>query len=209
MKTTRSHRDRNFSPLRDKTLANVLRHLFITEFGYENKALFAEAMEERDIFWVRINQRGRSRGRIGEVTLYYNRYFHPQPGESYSVTLHPDYVIEMPDGRRYVFDAKYKYTSPAQFMDHDLLAVEEAQERVALTYKKADLYKMHTYRDALDAHAVFILYPGTVFSAFGVNQQRYDNAAALPSDFAGVGALPLAPGQYEILAHVLRKFLLS
>jgi hypothetical protein len=166
-------------------------------------------VEESDIFWVRINQRGRSRGRIGEVTLYYNRYFRPQPGESYSVTLHPDYVIEMPDGRRYVFDAKYKYTSPTQFMDRALLAHEEAEERVALTYKKADLYKMHTYRDALDAQAVFILYPGTVFSAFGVNQRRYDDPAALPSDFAGVGALPLAPGQYETLAHVLRKFLLS
>jgi hypothetical protein len=53
MKTTRSHRDRNFSPLRDKTLANVLRHLFITEFGYENKALFAEAMIVRILETIR------------------------------------------------------------------------------------------------------------------------------------------------------------
>ena len=43
----RTHRDRNFSPLRDKTLANVLCHLFATEFGYENKVIFAEAMIER------------------------------------------------------------------------------------------------------------------------------------------------------------------
>ena len=42
-----THRERNFSPLRDKTLANVLRHLFATEFGYENKIIFAEAMIER------------------------------------------------------------------------------------------------------------------------------------------------------------------
>lgn len=47
MKDKRSYRERNFSPLRDKTLANVLRHLFVTEFGYENKVIFAEAMIER------------------------------------------------------------------------------------------------------------------------------------------------------------------
>lgn len=43
----RTHREETFSPLRAKTLTNVLRHLFVTEFGYENKAIFAEAMIER------------------------------------------------------------------------------------------------------------------------------------------------------------------
>jgi hypothetical protein len=47
MSHQRTHRERNFSPLRDKTLNNVLRHLFVTEFGYENKVIFAEAMIER------------------------------------------------------------------------------------------------------------------------------------------------------------------
>jgi len=47
MKQRRTHRQRNFAPLRDKTLSNVLRHLFVTEFGYDNKVLFAEAMIQR------------------------------------------------------------------------------------------------------------------------------------------------------------------
>lgn len=47
MSRKRSHDERNFSPLRDKTLTNVLRHLFVTEFGYANKVIFAEAMIER------------------------------------------------------------------------------------------------------------------------------------------------------------------
>jgi hypothetical protein len=47
MNNKRSHRERDFSPLQDKTLANVLCHLFVTEFGYENKVIFAEAMIER------------------------------------------------------------------------------------------------------------------------------------------------------------------
>jgi hypothetical protein len=42
-----THRSRNFSPLREKSLANVLCHLFVTEFGYDNKVIFAEAMIER------------------------------------------------------------------------------------------------------------------------------------------------------------------
>jgi hypothetical protein len=43
----RTDREETFSPLRDKTLANILRQQFVTEFGYENKVLFAEAMIER------------------------------------------------------------------------------------------------------------------------------------------------------------------
>ena len=40
-------RQKTFAPLRDKTLSSVLRHLFVTEFGYEKKVIFAEAMIER------------------------------------------------------------------------------------------------------------------------------------------------------------------
>lgn len=43
----RPHREEDFAPLQDKTLTNVLRQLFVTEFGYENKVLFAEAMIDR------------------------------------------------------------------------------------------------------------------------------------------------------------------
>ena len=41
-----THRSRNFSPLRHKSVANALRHLFVTKFGYEKKAMFAEQMIE-------------------------------------------------------------------------------------------------------------------------------------------------------------------
>ncbi len=43
----RTDREETFMPLQDKTLFNVLRQLFITEFGYDNKVIFAEAMIER------------------------------------------------------------------------------------------------------------------------------------------------------------------
>lgn len=47
MKKRRTDRQETFSPMRDKTLKNVLRHQFVTEFGYANKVIFAEAMIER------------------------------------------------------------------------------------------------------------------------------------------------------------------
>jgi hypothetical protein len=42
-----THRHEDFSPLQDKTLFSVLRQLFVTEFGYGTKVIFAEAMIER------------------------------------------------------------------------------------------------------------------------------------------------------------------
>ena len=49
MRRRRTGRQVTFSPLRDKTLENILRHLFVTEFGYECKVVFAEVMIERII----------------------------------------------------------------------------------------------------------------------------------------------------------------
>lgn len=44
MRKLRPTSERNFSPLRDKVLASMLRQLFVTQFGYENKVIFADAM---------------------------------------------------------------------------------------------------------------------------------------------------------------------
>lgn len=47
MRQLRPLKERTFSPLLEKTLANVLRHLFVTEFGYGQKVVFAEVMIQR------------------------------------------------------------------------------------------------------------------------------------------------------------------
>jgi len=47
MRPRRSDRHETFSPLRDKALTSVLQQQFVTEFGYGDKAIFAEAMIER------------------------------------------------------------------------------------------------------------------------------------------------------------------
>jgi hypothetical protein len=47
MRHRHTDRQETFSPLRDKTLANILRQQFVDEFGYGNKIVFAEVMIER------------------------------------------------------------------------------------------------------------------------------------------------------------------
>jgi predicted component of viral defense system (DUF524 family) len=106
-------------------------------------------------------------------------------------------------GRCWLFDAKYRlrWEEIADAM------AEEAEDREA-TFKRADLFKMHTYRDAIrGAEAVFILYPGDEFRAFGVDGRHYASAAALPPDFAGVGAIPLRPGAAADVTAVVQKLL--
>ena len=55
------------------------------------------------------------------------------------------------------------------------------------SHVREDLYKMHTYRDAIrDSTGAFILYPGTTYASF---PETPDSPEA-----CGVGAIPLVPG---------------
>ena len=166
-------------------------------------------IERNGIFRVTLDQRGRSRGRIGAATVYYNRYFSHRREESYSVNLHPDYVVALPDGRQFIFDAKYKYDDAGQFMSENDASEEEREEEARQIYKKADLYKMHTYRDALQAQAVFILYPGNEFRAYQVQGSNLSDPAQLPPAFAGVGAIDMQVGKPETLQTVMEHLLMS
>lgn len=60
------------------------------------------------------------------------------------------------------------------------------------TFKKADLHKMHAYRDALGASSVWILYPGDsrARAEFTAPWARSDTDSGLQ----GVGALAVRPG---------------
>lgn len=154
-----------------------------------------------DVWEVRLRQGQKARLPIGPATLWYNRGFgHPN---SYSLPLRPDYTIEV-RGRRWLLDAKYRLEW--EELEAALKEGEESEERDrGTTFKQADLYKMHTYRDAIrGAEAVFILYPGAQFRAFGADGQRYDDPAGLPPGFAGVGAVPLRPGRTAALEAVVQ-----
>lgn len=67
MSNPRTRRQRDYGPLQDKTLVTVLRHLFVNEFGYENKVLFAEAMIERILTTIEAFVQPRSLVKPGQV----------------------------------------------------------------------------------------------------------------------------------------------
>jgi predicted component of viral defense system (DUF524 family) len=119
--------------------------------------------------------------------LTYNSYFGSGSG-SYSVGLRPDFALTGP-GELLVFDAKFRLEATEWNSDGDDTSANQA--------KRADLYKMHTYRDALGARAAVALYPGerAEFYDATYHQPRGDVTLAdlVVGEWQGVGALPLRP----------------
>lgn len=93
----------------------------------------------------------------GRASLVFNRSFPRGRSQSYSVMLRPDFFLEIEEvlapRRRLVFDAKFRFTTG------DWHTVEDDDSPLRQV-KHADIYKMHTYRDALAAQAAIVLYPG-------------------------------------------------
>ncbi|CAK4865847.1 unnamed protein product [Aphanomyces euteiches] len=117
------------------------------------------------------------------LKLWYNRTFR-KGGESYSLTLRPDIVLEFGE-RRYIFDAKFKL----QYIQWETEEEDEQLERSSSTFKNGDIYKMHTYKDAI--HGVIsacILYPNAFTSEIKFFPEQ-------PGNLVGVGAIPLLPGR--------------
>ena len=139
---------------------------------------------------------------IGEnLSVRFNPTFTRSQGDAYSTPLRPDVIIEF-DGTRYVFDAKYRLD---RFDCNDA----DADDGPA-TYKRADLYKMHTYRDAISGiQAAFVVYPGTEFVFFERARHRLTDPSAI-TQCDGAGAVPLRPSDSDpacVLRALLRKVL--
>ena len=117
---------------------------------------------------------------------------------SYSVRLRPDYTLM--DGRSavVVFDAKFRFDAEDLKTSEDTYDEDAVGGEIKRVVKRADLYKMHTYRDALGARAAIALYPGddAIFYDADLHKRgliRLDEL--LGSDArVGVGALPFSPG---------------
>lgn len=165
-------------------------------------------------------------GRELEVRFSYNRTFSSnktvsQPG-SWTKHMRPDYTLSLwPVGFAEVeaeaqelmvhvhFDAKYRLEQAANLLssstdtegaDDDKDATEEdeiKQAEASGTYKRADLLKMHAYRDAIRrSHGAYVVYPGD--KQDGAPFQGFHEV--LP----GLGAFALRPGNGT---EALQKFL--
>lgn len=151
-----------------------------------------------------------------EIRFYYNRTFtgnriYPSGG-SWTQQMRPDYTLSIwPKGISMVkaeeteqivhihFDAKYKIDQLEQIFqvdNDDLDAIR--QDEIKGTYKRADLLKMHAYRDAIRRTAgAYILYPGNKAQPFkGFHE-------VLP----GLGAFPLRPSKNDDGSDAIQSFL--
>lgn len=131
------------------------------------------------------------------VNLFYNKSF-AQNSEyrTFSLNLRPDYILEINfNNHKYFihFDAKYKSKG---------IQKDEGYNKKDHVYKHEDVYKMHTYKDAiLNTKGAYVLYPGDKAKIFREKEE------IIPS----VGAFPLTPGnnrkQEEELGEHIFKFI--
>ena len=127
------------------------------------------------------------------VILYYNKQFGPNEDDlrTYSIGMRPDYTLEVfPDDTNFRcivnFDAKYKVKPQKKGIDDDALDG---------TCWEYDLYKMHTYRDAImRSVGSYVLYPGISEKSEKPNicYPRADKGSE--SYIPSVGFISLIPG---------------
>jgi predicted component of viral defense system (DUF524 family) len=155
-------------------------------------------------------------GRRLQVEFSYNRTFgtadkYPDHG-SWSRQMRPDYTLSLwPDGfsqeeaelqeliTHVHFDAKYKAENLTRLFgaEKENLDDEKAAQRAG-NYKRADLLKMHAYRDAIRRTAGgYVIYPG----------EQQGNFRGFHELLPGLGAFPLRPGGTEDGSAELSRFL--
>jgi len=118
-------------------------------------------------------------------TLVYNRGFR-QPN-SYSVSLRPDFSWMREGKLQVVLDAKFRL---------DRLPSQDEEDASEITAKRADLYKMHTYRDALGVPAAVAVYPGTQQLFYHKSLRTsgpFTLRELLIGNVSGIGAIPMKP----------------
>jgi uncharacterized protein DUF2357/PD-(D/E)XK nuclease superfamily protein len=124
--------------------------------------------------------------KVGPITVWYNKTYSPALGTSYSLPLRPDISVFAPESGMHLLDAKLRrdvLLGPA--------ASDSGEDEEGDAVRRGDLYKMHTYRDAIDgARSVWVLYPGgSSESSFYADPE----AGGMPGP-CGIGAVPLRPG---------------
>lgn len=169
----------------------------------ENKPAFP--LIKSDGCWVMTIRRGNTirfriplAERYADIDLYYNKTFDSdQVGfRSYSVALRPDFtlVIQLDSNSnfRYIinFDAKYKVK-----VKKDSLRSVIPDTEIDTDCWEYDIYKMHTYRDALmHSYGSYVLYPGDRDVIYPKPPTEADWKDRSNRIIPSVGAVPLVPG---------------
>lgn len=149
----------------------------------QNPSLTLETSARHGLSW-------HARARFpGVGTLVYNRGFRER---SYSVALRPDFSWVESGTARVVLDAKFRL---------ERLPSSDEEDSSEATAKRSDLYKMHTYRDALEnVRAAMALYPGSetlFYDQVSRTSRSMTLEELLVGNASGIGALPLRPVEKE------------
>ena len=165
--------------------------------------------------------RGRSKSDIRQLNIafYYNRTFGKptcddpihQAG-SWTMSMRPDYTLSIWPGEikeaeaekqelitHIHFDAKYRLNKVLleDELDSESLSEEKRQQELGI-YKRADLLKMHAYKDAIRrTSGAYILYPGT--------ESR--EIKGFHEIIPGLGAFSIRPGHWNDDSQYLKQFL--
>lgn len=143
------------------------------------------------------------------TTVSYNPSYSrsaPAARRSYSVLLRPDIVLHVSSGRHageHVFDAKFKLDAA------DWLSDDEDREGMHGKAVRSDIYKMHTYRDALPGVlSAWVLYPGTQFLYYSRSGGCDVHSLGAEETIVGVGSVPLPTSSNgDALPHLVRALL--
>ncbi|MBQ0002648.1 MAG: DUF2357 domain-containing protein [Treponema sp.] len=158
------------------------------------------------------------------IKFYYNRTFGKKDFEgtdyqgSYSRDFRPDYTlaifpsaykeeqaIKIGEVSFIHFDAKYRVTDITSLFGKENLDSEDFSEQkkdeTINTYNRGDLFKMHTYNDAIrKTIGSYVLYPGT--------SNKENEFKVYDELLPGVGAFAIRPGDKENAgAEILKKFI--
>lgn len=129
-----------------------------------------------------LHWQARAHFRNGEELVY------NEGRQGYSLWLRPDFVWKRPGHSDVVLDAKFRLRREDVDVASDVPAMAGAQA--------TDLYKMHTYRDALSVRAAVAVYPGdenVFYDRATMQRQGITLADVLLGEHAGVGALAFKP----------------
>jgi predicted component of viral defense system (DUF524 family) len=149
------------------------------------------------------------------VEFSYNRTFSGEMdypnGGSWTKNMRPDYTLTIwpydilsqqeAESQELIvhihFDAKYKIEDFNNILGKDINLDEEKSDQSKGKYKRADLLKMHSYRDAIRrTGGAYILYPGKIkYNKFGFHE-------IIP----GLGAFPIRPSKTETGEGELKGF---
>jgi predicted component of viral defense system (DUF524 family) len=134
--------------------------------------------------------------------LVYNKTW-----EGYTFNFRPDFLLIKKDVKdeklEVVFDAKFRFDLRELDKDKDLKKFEEAEEEaigegnLEKVVKVEDVYKMHTYRDALQCRASIVVYPGDKDKGhcYYVSREKKENCSLseIIENLEGVGFIGLNP----------------